>query len=372
MNLQTDRPGFIRLTASDRPGMAQPVPERDIPARPWGIILLIATIMFVILVAAWEHYWRDYGATPSYQNSKGAWADQRRRIDQGEGNTLVLIGSSRVLFGLQLPVWEKAGGERPIQLSLEGTTPLLAVEDLANDANFNGRLVIGVAPDLFFSGFAYRGDVVAQYHTQSPSQRVGYWLSKHLLEPYFAFYDPDFALDTVVKRQAWPPRPGVRGFMPVRKLMVADANRNAHMWSKVENDPVYQNMAQRIWAQRFAGPPPPMMDTPEKMQALVSKQIGRAADAIAKLRKRGVQVVFIRMPSAGDYYAFEQKAFPRATTWDVLLQKTNTPGIHFEDYPQLQGYTLPEWSHLSHAEADRFTAAVVPIVQQIFAGAPKQ
>ncbi len=33
------RPG-LRLTASDRPGVAQPVPERDIPTRPWGPITL--------------------------------------------------------------------------------------------------------------------------------------------------------------------------------------------------------------------------------------------------------------------------------------------------------------------------------------------
>ena len=77
-------------------------------------------------------------------------------------------------------------------------------------------------------------------------------------------------------------------------------------------------------------------------------------------------MVFIRMPSAGEYYAFEQKVFPRATTWDLLLKRTNTPGIHFEDYPELQGYELPEWSHLSASEANRFTKAMMPIVQREF------
>jgi len=28
----------VRLTASDRPGVAQPVPVRDIPAQPWRAI----------------------------------------------------------------------------------------------------------------------------------------------------------------------------------------------------------------------------------------------------------------------------------------------------------------------------------------------
>ncbi len=29
------RVDFVRMTASDRPGVAQPVPARDIPPRPW-------------------------------------------------------------------------------------------------------------------------------------------------------------------------------------------------------------------------------------------------------------------------------------------------------------------------------------------------
>ena len=31
-----------RLTASDRPGVAQPVPERPVPPKPWGRMALIA------------------------------------------------------------------------------------------------------------------------------------------------------------------------------------------------------------------------------------------------------------------------------------------------------------------------------------------
>ena len=75
----------------------------------------------------------------------------------------------------------------------------------------------------------------------------------------------------------------------------------------------------------------------------------------------------LRPPSIGPYYAMEQKVFPRARTWDVLLRRTGAPGIHFEDYPQLQGYDQPEWSHLSASEAKRFSAALVPLVEDEFA-----
>ena len=362
------RPGFVRLTASDRPGVAQPVPERDIPVKPWGPILLGAALMFAVLMVGWELYWRDFGAVPGYHNGKDEWALQRRRIDEGEGGKTVLVGSSRVLFDVQLPVWEQATGERPIQLALEGTSGVLLMEDLAADPKFTGRLLVGVAPDLFFSGFAYRGDAIPYFHKEgkSPAQRIGTWLARALVEPYFAFYDNDFALATVVRRQAWPLRPGMHKSTRVRKLMVQEADRNTHMWSKVETDIAYRDLCRSIWAEEFTGPPPPNMDTPEKLQKLVGEQIDRATKAVATLRARGVRVLFVRMPSAGEYYAFEQKVFPRAKTWDVLLQRTGAAGIHFEDHPQMQGYTLPEWSHMTASEATRFTTVFAPLVEAEF------
>ena len=361
-----DRPGFVRLTASDRPGIAQPVPERDIPVQPWGRVFWVAIVLFVILLGGWEWYWRDYGVTPAYANSNDSWAAQRRRIVNGEGNSTVLIGSSRMLFDVQLPIWESATGKRPIQLALEGTSAVPVLEDLADDTNFTGRLLIGVAPDLFFSGFAYRGAAIPYFHKQSLSQRSGHWLSQHFVEPYFAFYDGDYALNTVVRRQAWPARPGVPQRISVRKLALSDADRNTHLWQKVETDPAYQAQARRIWAQNFTGPPRPNMDTPEKLQKLIDKQISRATAAVSTLRARGVRLTFVRLPSDGDYYAFEKKVFPRAQTWDALLQRTGSTGIHFEDYPQLQGYYLPEWSHVSASEANRLTSALVPLVEQEF------
>jgi hypothetical protein len=358
------RAGFVRLTASDRPGVAQPVPQRDIPPRPWRPILLGAALLSVLLIGGWELHWRSYGVTPDYYNSNGEWAQQRRRIDEGEGGKTVLLGASRVLFDVQLPVWEQATGERPIQLAMEGTSPVPMLEDLAADPNFTGRLLVGVAPQVFFGAFAVRGDVLPYFHKEGPSQRIGNWLSMHLLEPYFAFYDGDFKLNKVIKRQNWPARPGVPPYRDVRKLAVSEPDRNTHVWDKVATDASYRELARNIWRQFFRVPPG--METPEKARKLIGEQIARAAAAVAKLRARGVTVVFVRPPSSGEYYAFEQKYFPRAETWDLLLTRTGVRGIHFDDYPQLQGYYLPEWSHIAAPDAARFTAALVPIVEREF------
>ena len=77
----------------------------------------------------------------------------------------------------------------------------------------------------------------------------------HAIEPFFAFYDPDFALMTMLRRQPWPAthQEFLRrsGF---RKLSLQEVDRNTHMWSKVENHPDYQKMAQDVWAQDFDMP----------------------------------------------------------------------------------------------------------------------
>jgi hypothetical protein len=356
---------YARQTAADRPGVAQPVPVRPVPDQPWGRILLGAVVLFGLLLAGWEGYWRAYGVTRGVSNTYGLWAMQRRRIDSGEGDATVLVGASRLYFDLQLPVWRRLAGTAPIQLCFEGTSPLPYLEDLAADPKFTGRVLIGIAPQVFFTGFRYRGGAAAYLRRQSPSQRIGQWLSMHLIEPYLAFDDPDFALETVLERQPWPKRPGKHSLTDVRKLSIHQPDRNGYLWSKVSADPEYREMARNIWREGFA---PEIYPPPEKLRQVESKEIAATAAAVARLRARGVKVLFVRMPSGGEYLAFENRMFPRASTWDALLAAAHAPGIYFEDYPQLQGYEMPEWSHMTHAEGERFTAALYGIIERDFWG----
>jgi len=343
---------YARQTAADRPGVAQPVPVRPVPEQPWARIFIGAIVLFTLLLVGWEAYWRSFGARPGIANTYGLWAMQRRRIDAGEPNATVLLGASRVFFDIQLPVWERLAGRRPVQLAIEGTSPLPFLDDLADDPHFTGQVLVGVAPDVFFSGYQYRGGVLAYMRKESPSQRVGQWLSMQLIEPYFTFDDPDFALKTVLARQPWPVRPGKRWFTEVRKLSESESDRNTHLWSKVGDDLGYREVARNIWREGFV--PSDDDPTPEEVAKGVREQIERAVKAVAKLRARRVKVLFVRMPSTGEYLAYENREFPRASTWDVLLAATGAPGIHFEDYPELrpdvQGYYLPGWSHMVRAD----------------------
>jgi hypothetical protein len=92
------RAGFVRMTASDRPGVAQPVPTRDIPPRPWGPILLGAAVLGMLLVVGWELYWRSTGVTPGYYNSNSEWAQRTRHPLRRLSATAGLLPSGMVTY----------------------------------------------------------------------------------------------------------------------------------------------------------------------------------------------------------------------------------------------------------------------------------
>jgi len=140
----------------------------------------------------------------------------------------------------------------------------------------------------------------------------------HLVEPYFAFYDSDFALFTVIRRQAWPLAPGQNLSRMVRKLSQTEAEpQQPHVGQARVRSGVPCTGA-KILGRGFSRPTPTPAKAAENQRTL-DAQIARAVAAVAKLRARGVPVLFLREPSTGEYLAYEQRSFPRASTWDVLL-----------------------------------------------------
>lgn len=340
----------------------EPVYERPLPEL--GRAGWLALGLALVLLSGFESWVRfGQGVTPSFRNSDGLWAEQRRRIDRGEGDGWVIVGSSRALFDLQLDVWERLDGRRPIQLALEGTSPVAVLEDLAEDPDFTGRLIVGVAPGLFFSGFEYRRSAIDRYREETPSQWFGQKASL-LVEPWLAFYDFDYALPTILRRQPLSGREGVEFEMEVRKLMNMERDRNARLWSRLETDPAYRELARRIWADGWK----PLAELPaerrERILQARERQLERSVAAVEKLHARGVEVVFAQFPYEGHYAVAEPDIAPRELTWDPLIERSGAIGLHFQDHPEMQGYHLPEWSHMTAEEADRFTAAFHPLVQR--------
>ena len=72
-------PAGLRLTASDRPGQAQPVPTRDVPAQPWGPILAGVLVALAVGAVGLELNARErIGLHPGdLDNSEISWSNEK-------------------------------------------------------------------------------------------------------------------------------------------------------------------------------------------------------------------------------------------------------------------------------------------------------
>ena len=344
-------PAGLRLTASDRPGEAQPVPVRDIPQQPWGRIMGFVAVALALGITALEVNARRIGLNPGdLDNSEVAWVKERVRSESAD---VAIVGDSRILFDTDLDRFEALTGTRPVQLAIHGTSALTLLEDAASNENFRGLLIVGLADTMFFQPFdGYGGYVRRRGDFTSPSGRLGIEID-HIFQRRLAFLDSNYRLSVAAHRLDPDFRPGVEGPKhDIWKVQEVGENRATSMWPRVEHDLAYR--ARTRWAWKGFKEKYPF--TPQ----LIAKGHARAVKAVAAIRARGGEVVFVRPPSAVQLRVNEESQLPKVKGWDALLRNTRTVGVHNDDLPaEVQNLTMPEWSHLNRACATVFTDAYV-------------
>jgi hypothetical protein len=344
-------PAGLRLTASDRPGEAQPVPTRDIPEQPWSRIMAAVALALVLSVAGLEANARRIGLhAGDLDNSEVAWVKERARSEAAE---VAIVGDSRILFDTDLNRFEALTGKRPVQLAIHGTSALTLLEDVASNPKFKGLLIVGLADTMFFQPFDGYGEYVRRRGDfTSPSGRISAELD-HMLQRRLAFLDSSHRLSVAAHRLDPDFRPGVEGPKhDIWKLSEVGENRQTWLWPRVETDAAIR--ARSRWA--WKGFKEKFPYTPQ----LIAKGHARALTAVEAIRARGGEVVFVRPPSDIHLRVNEEAQVPKAKGWDALLRNTRAAGVHNDDLPaHLRRLTLPEWSHLNRACATVFTDAYV-------------
>jgi hypothetical protein len=151
-----------------------------------------------------------------------------------------------------------------------------------------------------------------------------------------------------------------------------DEHRQVRMWDRCDFDTDRAKLIQQTWVPLFTPPPPPPHLSPEEFGEMMKKNteayLERIRVAVDKVRGHGGRVVFVRPPSTGRIRELEQQFAPREQTWDLMLQVTGAPGIHFEDHPELAAFDCPEWSHLTAADAVGWTQALMPMLEKALSG----
>jgi hypothetical protein len=370
------QPSRPRRHRAPQPSRRSPAADLDftrvVPDHPWKSLLAATALLTLATTVAWELGARAHGYGPSLNDTPDLWAEQRTKV---QPDSLVLIGTSRMLFNADLDVLEQAFGRRPIQLALAGSSPFPVLEDLARDESFRGTLIVDIVPGMFLAPPGSPPMAVAQKalrrrdewnYSQKWSHRLGM-----LLEERLAFLkQEDLTLKQLLARVPIPDRPGalVAPKLPPYFYTV-DRDRRARMFAEaaVIGSPLQQEVALG-WLPLFTLPPPPSFIPPEQFGAMMGRAVEqRFADTrrhIQTLRARGVKVVFVRMPVQGPLVDKEEAIVPVAAGWGRLVQENGVPAINFADHPELDAFILPEWSHLSAPDSVEFTKRLVPHLQR--------
>lgn len=325
--------------------------ERVAPAVPWLRVLLVALAVILLGVGGWEAAMRAQGMTADIGDSPSHWARERRKVDGGAGH-VVIVGSSRLQFDVDIPRWVQLTGTTPIQLARRGTTPRPIIHDLAIDPRFKGLLVIGYDPLVFFGPPGWAKELLNAYHKEPLYRRAGLVFYDGLAS-VFAFLDEDYTPLSHVLRWPVPQRTMMGAFAFPWKLSESGAGRDTWMWSHVETDPAFRDRAAAIWL-GLRGPPPKPGQT--------EKAIDDTVKDVALIRAHGGDVIFVRAPSDPPLLPREDKVFPRATTWDVILKKSGARGVYYTEVPSLARFHTVEYSHLARRDRAPFTEALVAAI----------
>ena len=325
---------------------------------------LLALILSIIAITYWEYSIRQKGADPSFDDNEALWANKRAMVYEPKDKATVFVGSSRIKFDLDIPTWEGLTGNHAIQLANVGSSPRPVMEDLANDPNFKGRLVVDVTEGLFFyPGLAtYDGETnkkIRYYHDITPTERFSFQVDR-VLESNFAFLDQDnYSINAMLDQMKIPNRNGAPFFDFPMEFDRTSYARQSYMSPRFVADTNLQNRVKAIWmgCARMGGPPPVSGKALDSILNWVKIQVD-------KIKSHGGDVIFVRTPSSGPAIMGEQQGFPRKDYWDRILTTTGCPGIYFLDYPAIANFICPEWSHLKPTDGVIYTKNLVKILEE--------
>src|SRR5687767_1344243 len=340
---------------------------RTIPNVPWRGVLAAVALFSTAATVAWELRARASGYQPTLNDTPDLWAETRATV---KPDSLVLLGTSRMLFDIDLDVLEKGLGQRPTQLAIVGSSPFPILADLAADQAFRGTVLLDIVPAMYLAPAGPPVEAsqkaLRRYHTWNHAQRWSHRLGVQLESRVAFLKQEDLTLAKLLEKLPIPNRANAMigpAFPPY--FYTLDRDRRASMFSEaaIVGTPLQQQVANG-WLPLFTMPPPPTFIPLPQFQQMMGQametRFRETAKHIATIQARGGKVVFLRLPVTGPLVEREEKLAPRAATWDRLLRENNVPAIHFAEHAELNAFDCPEWSHLSAEDSVEFTRRLVP------------
>ena len=327
-------------------------------------LFLSALSLAIALLIPYEYYWRVIKHWPASYDVEDIdmWAEWRSKVDDLNQDDVVILGSSRGHFDINIHLWDSITGNRPLMLAYPGSSPFHPVADIVDNSQFDGILIVSVAPGLFFtvsdSWGAGRGKAfVDRYHKATYAQKFNHFLFKHI-DPLFSYSDPGINLKNLVDRLPFANRDSVSTPDVWPPMVEMDRYRGVRMTDCFEKDSVLIRRQTDIWF------PPEGKERKNRYKDSIDVIMEHYLGLAKKFKERGGRIAFIRPPVSNKYLETEPVLFPREEYWDRLIRESESPGFHFQDHPDTRNMDPPEWSHLSKSQSDIYTKTIIHLLRQ--------
>jgi hypothetical protein len=282
---------------------------------------------------------RGNGVSPSWSIGSESWSMEASEVGPRD---ITLIGTSRVLSGVEPETLSRRMGRPVHQLAINATSMLPVLEWLAGREDYSGLVVAEVTPRLEFrEGFERHAAAERFLHDygdfrRTPVRRLESRLSR-FAQTRLACRSPGFHLLT----------PYVDRHVTTGGLsrMTVEATRFVRLEFRnggKDAEPVAVSPAGE-----------------SELEGLMR----RFASAARAIQSRGGRVVFLFMPVSGKAAEAGERAFPREVHWGRLVAAAGAEAIHFSDVPELASFTCPDGEHLDGSDAVRFTEALAAVLK---------
>jgi hypothetical protein len=296
-----------------------------------GFVIKATAFLAVALIFT-ETFWRSLRYVPAGSDLRH-FARLRKAAD-GDREAVALLGSSRVRYGLNPEVLARAvPGWHFHQLGILGNAPMPVLEDLANDPSFQGRVICELNPEQWGGGYPFTKipEALAYTHAEASGAYLETILGEQFRE-HASFFSYNLLTEAprILQRRPVPEPERPDRFVRFQDLGPAVNEPLIHNWERGTLE-----SADRI---RRAG---------------YTRITQEAMRWVERIRRRGGDVAFVRMPVDGRLRVVEESAFPHT---QGLIRDIRARGMVVIDFAEMPThFRCPDGSHLEASEADRFS-----------------
>ncbi len=298
----------------------------------WLGLVLKAAIFLAVSLGVTETFWRVLRYVPAGSDIRH-FAQLRKAAD-GDCGAVALVGSSRVRYGLNPELLARTvPGWRFRQLGILGNGAMPLLEDLANDPNFEGRVICEFNPAHWAGPYPFTKlpEAMAYMHPEVNGAYLETMLGERFRERA-SFFSYNLLTEA----------PRIVQHKPVPEPERADRFTRFHDLGPSINEPLIRNWEHA--ALEAAGQLEP---------ADTARMTERVERWVEQIRRRGGSVVFVRMPIDGRLRAVEESAFSQTQS---LMRDIRARNMEVIDFAEMAGhFRCPDGSHLEASEADRFS-----------------